>query len=223
MISDGGGGVGGGNYWSSVGCGCWSGDWGRSNGMANALAAAYYWASLFNGEIWDGDATWSSMTAGSTGGGWRRWQHRRRLAVAAGKAAVGGWSALVVAVLLNLCLWRRLWRRLRDMVINDMIENHMPCELIVWRYFWWRCLLLVDFLLIIRCDGQTPSYFVSKKWVEYSTPRSTIGGQDTQIYRSILEWYETSPRKFTRWKIKFSSCWFLKLILWDKMQLLISL
>ena len=30
---------------------------------------------LFNGEIWDGDATWSSMTAGSTGGGgWRRWQ-----------------------------------------------------------------------------------------------------------------------------------------------------
>ena len=128
MISDGGGGVGGGNYWSSVGCGCWSGDWGRSNGMANALAAAYYWASLFNGEILDGYATWSSMTAGSTGGGWRRWQHRRRLAVAAGKAAVGGWSALVVAVLLNLCLWRRLWRRLRDMVINDMIGNHMPCE-----------------------------------------------------------------------------------------------
>ena len=124
MISDGGGGVGGGNYWSSVDCCCWSGGWGRSNGMANALAAAYCWASLQRRDL----GRRRDMVINDCR------QHRRRLAalaalaVAAGKAAVGGWSALVVAVLLNLCLWRRLWRRLRDMVINDMIGNHMPCE-----------------------------------------------------------------------------------------------
>ena len=73
---------------------------------------------LFNGEIWEGDATWSSMTAGGGGVG----------SVGGGcwSSGCGGSNALVVAVLLSLCLWRRL----RNMVIkNDiMIENHMPCE-----------------------------------------------------------------------------------------------